>query len=191
MNDEPDRQDVEDNDNVLSLSRDSKQVMIAAVVAAGIALAGMLLVNVSSGVEARLLLEAMHPSILFFSSSVMTASATILALMLTLISFSGGPGSRLKRRHYDRVRQIALVDTITFAAAITWLLVISVPLAESAEIPSTWYRVVYYVTLVYAAALGGALIAVVLLLYNAISDLIGVVHPDEESDLVTEEGSRE
>lgn len=171
----------------VTLSRDSRQVAIAAVVAGGVALAGMLLVNVSSGVEARLLLEAMLPALHFLSSSVMTVSATILALMLTLISFSSGQGTRLKRVHYDRVRQIALVDTVTFAAALIWLLLISVPLAESADIPSSWYRIVYYLTLVYGAALGGALIAVVLLLYNAITDLISVMQPGEESELVEEE----
>jgi hypothetical protein len=153
-------------------------------VAGGVALAGMLLVNVGSGSEARFLLEAMMPSVRFLCSAVMTASATILALMLTLISFSSAQERRLKRAHYDRVRQIAFVDTATFAAAIIFLLIISVPLAEAAEIPAGWYSVVYYVTVVYAAALGGALIAIVLMLYQAITDLIGVIHPDEVSDLV-------
>lgn len=164
-----------------------RQIALAAVVAAGIALAGMLLVNVGSGSEARFLLEAMMPSVRFLCSAVMTASATVLALMLTLISFSSGQDQRLKREHYDRVRQIALVDTWTFAAAIVLLLIISVPLAEAAEIPASWYSVVYYVTVVYAAALGGALIAIVLMLYRAITDLIGVIHPDEVSDLVEDQ----
>lgn len=169
-----------------ALARDSKQIALAGVVAGGVALAGMLLVNVSSGSEARLLLEAMIPSVRFLCSAVMTASGTILALMLTLISFSSSQERRLKEAYYDRVRQIALVDTGTFAAAIILLLLISVPLAEAADIPAAWYTVVYYVTIVYAAALGGALIAVVLMLYRAITDLIGVIHPDKSSDLVKE-----
>ncbi len=169
-----------------ALVRDSKQIALAGVVAGGVTLAGMLLVNVSSGSEARLLLEAMIPSVRFLCSAVMTASGTILALMLTLISFSSSQERRLKEAYYDRVRQIALVDTGTFAAAIILLLLISVPLAEAADIPAAWYTVVYYVTVVYAAALGGALIAVVLMLYRAITDLIGVIHPDKSSDLVKE-----
>ena len=173
--------------NNLALSRDTRQVAIAGFVAGAVALAGMLLVNVSSGSEARFLLEAMTPSIHFLCSAVMAASATILALMLTLITFSSGQGTRLKRAHYDRVRQIALVDTITFSAAIVLLLLFSVPLAESADVPAAWYRVVYYAAILYAAALGGALIAIVLMLYRAITDLIGVIHPDEVSDLVEEE----
>lgn len=177
----------DDHVHLTALTRDSRQVLLASIVAGGIGLTGMLLVNAGSGSEARFLLEAMMPSVRFLCSAVMTASATILALMLTLISFSSAQDRRLKKTHYDRVRQIALVDTGTFAAAIILLLIISVPLAEAAEIPAGWYSVVYYITVVYAAALGGALIAIVLMLYHAITDLIGVIHPDEVSDLVKDE----
>lgn len=180
-----DRSHGQDSD-AIALSRDSRQVILAGVVAGGIALGSMLLVNVRSGTEARLLLEAMMPSVRFLCSAVMTSSATILALMLTLISFSSSQEARLKRSHYDRVRQIAKVDTGTFAAAIILLLIISVPLAESTEIGSEWYRGLYYFTIVYAAALAGALIAIVLMLYRAVMDLIGVIHPDEVSELVEE-----
>lgn len=169
-------------------SRGNKQVAVAGFMAGAVALGGMLLVNVSSGGEARFLLEAMIPSVRFLCSAVMTSSATILALMLTLISFSSAQEARLKRSHYDRVRQIALVDTITFAAAIILLLIISVPLAEAAEIPPDLYTFFYYGTTVYAAVLGGALIAIVFMLYRAVMDLIRVVHPDEASDLVEERG---
>ena len=146
-----------------------------------------LVVNVGSGSEARVLLEAIIPSVHFLCSSVMTASATILALMLTLISFSSSQDVKLKRSHYDRIRQIAVVDTATFAASIILLLFTNVPIAETVEIAPDVYMLVYYITTVYAAALGGALIAVVLMLYRAITDMIGVIHPHEVSDLVEEE----
>lgn len=167
-----------------AFSRDRKQIAVAGFVAGAIALGSMLVVNISSGSEARLLLEAIIPSIHYLCSSVMTASATILALMLTLISISSSQDVKLKRSHYDRIRQIALVDTGTFAAAIILLLFTNVPIAESTEITPDVYMVVYYVTTVYAAALGGALIAVVLMLYRAVTDMIRVIRPDEESELV-------
>jgi hypothetical protein len=117
----------------------------------------------------------------------MTASATILALMLTLLAFSSQHDAQLKATHYERVRQIALVDTITFSAAIILLLILSLPLAESQDIPQTWYTVVYYLTMVYASALGGALISIVLLLYNAIVDMIRVTQPGAQSKLVVDD----
>lgn len=46
----------------LGVKGDSKRIVVAGFVAGGVALAGMLLVNVGSGSEARFLLEAMMPS---------------------------------------------------------------------------------------------------------------------------------
>ena len=168
----------------IHLRTDQRQAILGGVVAGIIVLAGMFLINVSSGSEARFLLEAMLPSVRFLCSAVMTASATILALMLTMLSFSGQREAQLKTTHYERVRQIALVDTITFAAAIILLLILSLPLAESQDVPQSWYTVVYYLTMFYAAALGGALISIVLLLYHAIVDMIRVMHPEARSELV-------
>lgn len=168
----------------LSLGADTKRAAIGGSVAAAVALTGMLVVNFSTGSEARLLLEGMLPSIRFLCSAVMTASATILALMLTLLSFSSAQSGRLKARHYNRVRQIAQVDSATFAAALVLLLLVSIPLAEPSEVPANWYSIVYYIAVVYTASLGGALITVVLMLYNAITDLILVIHPSKTSDLV-------
>lgn len=170
----------------LTLGADTKRAAIGGSVAAAVALTGMIVVNVSTGSEARLLLEGMLPSIRFLCSAVMTASATILALMLTLLSFSSAQSGRLKTRHYNRVRQIAQVDSATFAAALVLLLLVSIPLAEPSEVPANWYSIVYYLAVFYAAGLGGALITVVLMLYNAITDLIVVINPSKTSDLVTD-----
>lgn len=170
--------------NELTLIADTKQAAVGGGVAAVMSLIGMILVNVSSGSEARLLLEGMLPSIRFLCSAVMTATATVLALMLTLLSVSTTQNEQLKSVHYNRVRQIAQVDSGTFAAALILLLLISIPLAESSEVPANWYTIVYYITVVYAASLGGALITVVLMLYNAITGLIGVLNPTEKSHLL-------
>jgi hypothetical protein len=62
--------------------------------------------------------------------------------------------------------------------------VVSVPLAEPSEVPDNWYTIVYYVAVLYTASVGGALITVVLMLYNAVTDLIGVMHPSEKSHLL-------
>lgn len=176
----------DEHSDSISLSRDTKRAGVGGSVAALVALIGMILVNVSSGSEARLLLQGMLPSIRFLCSAVMTATATVLALMLTLLSFSNTQSGKLKSMHYDRVRQIAQMDSVTFAAALVLLLLLSVPLAESSEVPANWYTIVYYVAVLYTAALGGALITIVLMLYNAITDLIRVIHPAEESQLLVD-----
>lgn len=178
------REGQNDDRNQLSFGADSKRAAIGGGVAALVALAGMIIVNVSTGSEARFLLEGMLPSIRFLCSAVMTATATVLALMLTLLSITGTQEEQLKPLHYDRVRQIAKADSVTFAAALILLLVVSVPLAEPSEVPDNWYTIVYYVAVLYTAGVGGALITVILMLYNAVTDLIGVMHPAEKSDML-------
>lgn len=178
---------VEENDQ-RTISIDTKRAAIGGVVSAAVALTGVLIVNISSGSEARILLEGMLPSIRFLSSAVSTATATILALMLTMLSVSRAREEKFKPTHYNRVHQIALVDTVTFAAAIILLLFVSIPISQSQnEVPAIFYTILYYLILGYAAVLGGALVSIVFMLYNAITDMVRVVHPTRESNLLIEQ----
>lgn len=171
----------------LTLAVDTKRALSGGLLAAVVALLGSVIVGRISSAEARILLQAMLPSVRFLSSGIMTASATILALMLTLLSLSHNTSSTLRPNHYQRVRQIAFIDTIALSGSVILLLLISIPLEESSEVPSSWYVAIYYVLLVASAALGGLLISVVLMLYNAIGDLIQVMGPTSSSDLVQTE----
>lgn len=169
------------------LALDTRRAIVGGVVAAVIAALGILGIRVGSGIALRGMLQAMLPSTRFLCSAVMTATATILALMLTLLSFSSNTDRRIKSTHYERVRQIALIDSIVFIGAIFLLLFITIPLEESLQVPDFLYSGLYYVILVYSALLGGALITIVLMLYNAVKDLISIVHPAKESGLVVED----
>lgn len=167
------------------ISVDTRRAAAGGIVSALVSLTGILIVNISSGSEARILLQGMLPSIRFLCSAVMTAAATILALMLTMLSVSRAREGRFKPTHYDRVRQIALVDVLTFTAAIILLLFVSIPLSETHDdIPPMFYEILYYFVLGYATALGGALISIILMLYNAVTDIMQVARPDEESDML-------
>jgi|GEM_PF-2222635 hypothetical protein len=68
-------------------------------------IAGSTLVSVASGSKALSLLESIFPTTRFLASSVMTASATILALMVTLLSFAGQGEKELNDVTLQRVRQ--------------------------------------------------------------------------------------
>lgn len=160
------------------------RAIVGGIVSTIVALIGVIIVNVSSGSEARALVEGMLPSIRFLCSAVMTATATILALMLTMLSVSRGGEGKFKPSHYNRVQKIALIDTITFAGAIILLLFVSIPLSQSDSVPTSYYKILYYIVLGYAAALGGTLISIILMLYNAITDMVQVVHPTHESHLL-------
>lgn len=168
------------------LQTDTRRAVLLSLIITGVTLAGSLIVNVSSGSEARILLSTMLPSIRFLSSAVMTAAATTLALLLALVSFGQSTDNKLKSLHYDRVEQIARWNLIVFVAASSLLLFISIPLSESQEVPTNWYRGLYYFMMIYSGMLTGALTFVVVLLFQALKSLINVLHPDRSSDLILE-----
>lgn len=174
----------DETEDKLILRQDIRRALLYAAVVTVLTLASSLVVNVSSGIEARLLLSAMLPSIRFLSSAVMTASATTLALMLALIGFGQGREGKLTSLHYERVEQIARWNCIVFVAASSLLLFISIPLSESQEVPTNWYRMLYYSILLYSGLVTGALTFVVFLLFKAVSSLIDVFHPNRNSNLL-------
>lgn len=154
----------------------AKPALVGGLLAAGIALIGQWFVGqIYSGAEARRLIEAMVPSARAVGTSVVTASGTILALMLTMLSLTSEAKTRFDSTFYKRIERIGLLSTIALAAGILLLLVLSIPLQESKNVPSSWYSGVYYVLIALTAALAGLLVAIVLMLLNAMSSLIEVL----------------
>lgn len=152
------------------------------------------------GAEGRILLEATLPTTRFLCGSMITASATILALMLTLLSVSYSSDHPLRPEHYERVRTIAVWDAVGFILSTVLLLAISIPLQESKNVPPGWYEYIYYGVLIASCVMAGFLIAIVLMLYRTLSTMIAVLglgatdHPlveQPEEDEEEEEGERE
>lgn len=162
--------------------RAGKRVLIGGILTGVAALAGGYAVGRISGYEARVLLEATLPTTRFLCSAVMTATASILALMLTVLSLSSGVNVTLKPSHYVRIRRIALVDSVALIIATLFLLLLSVPVSESDQVPSSWFTTLYYVVLGVSSILGGILISTVLMLYDTVKDVIEVIGLEEEPD---------
>ncbi len=156
----------------------AKRAIIGGVLAAGVALAGQWFVGqVYSGTEARNLVDALVPAARSVGSSVVTASGTILALMLTMLSLTSQASTTFDRVFYQRIKRIGLLSTISLAAGILLLLFLSIPVQESQNVPGTWFSVVYYVLIALTAGLAGLLVTIVLMLFNAVTSLIHVLSP--------------
>lgn len=159
----------------------AKRALVGGLLAAGIALVGQWFVGqVYSDAEARKLIEAMVPSSRAVGTSVVTASGTILALMLTMLSLTNQAKTNFDSIFYKRIERIGLLSTIALSAGILQLLFLSIPLQESKNLPGSWYSVVYYVLIALTAGLAGLLVAIVLMLLNAMSSLIAVLRPGTE-----------
>ena len=175
------------SDSSTTTRSDLLNASIGATIAIAILAGGMLLVGQVSGGEARRLLEAMLPTTRFLCSAVMGVSATVLALMLTMLSLGAAADARLKTEYYRRIRQIALIATVTFIWATALLCFHSIPFSESSDAPSTAYQWLYYLLLGSAAALGGTLIAAALMLYFAVREVVKLHTPGADSALVADD----
>lgn len=159
----------------------SKKAMYGGLLAGAIALGGQWLVGqVYNGYEARQLLESVASSSLYLGSSIVTASATIIALMLTMLSMSKNSDNQFDSVFYKQIQIIATLSSVALSAGILLLLFLSVPLQESEQVPGSWYRTIYYILISFVAVLSGLSVGIVLMLLSTINSLINVVKPAVE-----------
>lgn len=163
---------------------DLRKALLGGLIAAVVSITGSVMVGHISGSEGLRLVEAMLPSVRFLCIAVMTASATILALMLTVLGLSRNAPSPLRSSHYKRVEQVALLDSITFVLATLLLLMLTIPIGESVAFSAEWYTTMYYVLLVVSSLLGGMLISVVLMIYGTVRDLVEAIGLEREDSSV-------
>lgn len=154
---------------------DLRMALLGGALATLVALVGSLSVGHMSGAKGRVLLQAMMPSFRFLCFAAISGSATTLALMLTLLGLSRNSRTTLSATHYQRIKQIAFVDLIAFLLGDLFLLVFTIPIQETEAIPLAWFGTIYYITITAASILGGLLFTVMLMLFNALRDIIDVM----------------
>ena len=153
----------------------TKKALGGGIVAAIVMGAGTFIIGAVSGYKAEELLGTSLSAINVLCNTVILASSTILALMLTLLSLSRAANSKLNKEHYHRVLTLAKADTILIIAAIFTFLMLNLPIIESEGVPRSWYNIIYYISLCMNAILGGGFIAVVTMLYSTIANVILIV----------------
>lgn len=160
---------------------DTNRAKVGGALAAMTTLIGAWVVGAATGSETFNLLQTSLETARSFAGTLTLALGNILALMLTLLSLSAATNIDLKWDLYLRIKQIAWLTTYTLVAAILIYLLLNFPLTEAQDKTLPWLSYVYYATLVFSSLLGGALISIVLMLYNAAKDIILALGPNEES----------
>jgi len=155
---------------------DWRRAIVVATVAAIFAFIGTFTVGSIGDAEGYQLLQAIKPTTRTLCFTAIGASATILALMMTGLSLGKGWNRNFRPEHYDRIRQIALLSTLTIIVSIFLLLFLNIPIQE-ADAFDSWYSAIYYGVTVCSSIIGGMLIATTILLYNAIAILIMAIDP--------------
>ena len=153
----------------------TKRAVLGGFLSLGVIGLGTFMLGHLSGYEAKELIKASIGGLNTLCNTIVLASATILALMLTLLGVSTGTSSQLKKDHYNHIMRIAKIDTVIFVAALLSFLLLNLPVTESENIPPNWFKVIYYVTLGISTILSSTLIVVVLMLYSTIVNIIKIV----------------
>lgn len=167
-----------------NLKADGRRAILGGCLAALTIMSASWMIGQISGSEARYLLETVLPSVRAFSGTMMLALITVLALMLTLLGLSTSTETQLNWVHYQRIKQIALVDMVTFIVAVLFYLLLNVPIQETDSGTLEWFHFLYYAALIISSLLAGAVITVVLMLYNAVNNIIEAIGPEKESQVV-------
>ena len=112
---------------------------------------GVFLLGNVSGYEAKQLLQGQLSGLNMLCNTIVLATATILALLLTLISVSSGSENTLKKKHYKQVLYIAKFDVILFIAALILFQFFNMPIMESEQVPTSWFNIIYWLTLIFTS----------------------------------------
>ncbi|MCM4166490.1 hypothetical protein DHD08_02210 [Arenibacter sp. H213] len=159
----------------MKLNKYTKRAFIGGVICMLFIALGTILLGRLSGYEAKVLIKSSLDGMNTLCNTIALASATILALLLTLLGLSSSSKSELKKEFYLDVLRIAKLDTIIFIAAVITFLLFNLPITESDNVPNNWFNILYYISLGISSILSAGLIVVVLLLYNTVVNLIKIV----------------
>lgn len=121
----------------------TKRAILGGILALGVIGLGTFMLGHLSGYEAKELIKVSIGGLNTLCNTIVLASATILALMRTLLGVSSGTSSRLKEDHYNNIMRIAKVDTVLFVVALLSFLLFNLPVTESENIPANWFNVIY------------------------------------------------
>jgi len=161
-----------------------KRALIGGAIATIFTAIGVFLLGNISGHKAKDLLESSMSGLNMLCNTIILASATILALLLTLLSLSSGSEDNIKAKHYKNVLNIAKFDVILFISALILFQFFNIPILESNEVPTSWYDVVYWVTLFTTSVISGMMIVVILMLYNSVTTMISIVGLGADHDFL-------
>lgn len=148
---------------------------------------GIFIMGNVSGYEAKQLINSSLPGINMLCNTIVLASATILALLLTLLGLSSSTDKKLKKDLYQQVLQIARFDTALFISALLLFQFFNLPITESEKVPTAWYEIIYWASLVASSFISGLMVTVIFLLSSTVRSMISIVGFGEGSFLIEED----
>lgn len=155
--------------------------LIGGLLTVGISLAVRFFVGrVYGGAETIKLIQALADSSLYLGAAIATSSATILALMLTILGLAKEANNDFNIKLYHRIDVIGLLSAISLCGAILLLLLLSLPVGQFDNLAPGWFTGLYYTLVVLIAGLSGLLISTILMLFSTVRSIIASLTPTDE-----------
>lgn len=147
------------------------------LVALGLALVLYLWSSVTSlGVSASDLIQSVSTSALYYASALAGASTTGLGLLFTVIGLAKKSDKTFDESLYARVGRLSLFLVVMLVTSVLLLLILCLPLSEL-ELAAGLYRATYYVLAVLVSLLTGLAVAVILILFQAVRQVLKELTP--------------
>lgn len=135
--------------------------------------------TIYSTAEATLLIEALSRAGLYLGSAIVTAAATTLALMLTMIGMMRRMDSDFDDSTYRGVELIARLATVSLMFGLIVLLAFTLPVGEFEQLPAAWFDNLYNVLFASCVAMVGLIAATVTVLYRTLRSVIATITPGD------------
>jgi len=132
--------------------------------------------------QARDIINTLQSSSLYYGAAIMTSSATILALMITILSLAYSSEEDFEDATYTNLKAIALLCVISFIGGVALLFFISFPIQELDKINNDYIIYFFYAITVWNGLLAGHMISVILILKNIAMATIDAFNPNLEQD---------
>ncbi len=165
---------IEQTKNLTQHARSAALVIVVIFVASmlGFSIVG----RVYSETQSRVLLEAIAPSLRTLCFAVITTSATIIPLLMTMISLANKVDNDFNETFYIRLRMITWLGTVALISATLLLLVISIPITENEKLRE-WYGILYLAVVMGASTIAALLVGIIVTLYKAMQGLLEHLTP--------------
>ncbi|GGO91933.1 hypothetical protein [Stakelama pacifica] len=135
--------------------------------------------QVYSDAKAIDLINQLSQAGLYFGSAIATASATTLALMLTLIGMARRAEAEFGAHFYRNIYRVSRMATATLLGSVVLLLLLTLPVGEFEGLSDIWFIWLYRALFALIGLLSALLVATVLLVFTTVRDVIVNITPTE------------
>lgn len=135
--------------------------------------------SVYSEAEATALIQTLTQTGLYLGSAIATASATTLALMLTLLGLTKRSDNDFDEDVYKTIGQVAAFATASLIGAVLLLIVLVMPIGEFENMPTAWYPIMYNVLFSMTVGVSALLVATIVHLFLTIRRVIAAITPGD------------